>query len=425
MRYFSFLSIFCFQLSTIALSAATFELNMAELFPQQNLIQTVQIGAEGLQAEITLNDGQVIEGIAIDQLPSLSDISKIYIAGPEVEFKVITQSGGEWSRSLGSFDLMLSNVVSHNRKELKLDVHATPLNKIFDNKEGSKFDFAQTLFKTLMLATKDDIHLYVEASSDLEENAHPSLKVEFELDKQTLAFELHDQQDDLKIGSYKITANGFGKGSLIDLVLSAIRIMNEECKHLVPETEYDQMLKQVFYGIDLFLDLTAPIAEWEGITLTAKGSFDYISKEAYAFAMHLNNHFQLDAYDGSWNTALGSKSYVSIGMEDSPALSQEFIFNNPAHDLEKVATWIQQHWTDQLAILLDMPSIKYYSDYATNYFIKGLTLVLSSLGEIQEDGTFSLKFSNNNLGSFTIGGYSLSDLASLINAKIKELIWWG
>lgn len=428
MRYLSFLSVLCIQLSATALSAATFELNMAELFPQQNLIQTVQIEADSLQAEITLNDGQILDGLASDQWPALSDISQISVEGPEVQFKVITQSGSEWTRSLGSFDLKLANVVNDTRKEMSLDLHATPLHKIFEQKDStSAFNLGHSLFKTLMLVAKGDFHLYLVASADLEENNHPSMKLEFELGEQALTFEVHDHQDDLKTGAWKIRGNGFGKGSLVDLVLSAIRMVSEECKKMSAETEYDQMLQHVFYGVDLFLDLTAPISDWTGITLIVEGSFDYLSKETGAFFTHLNNHFRLETYDGSWNTSLGSKSYVSVGMEESSAWSQEFILKNPAHDLEKAAVWIQQNWTDQLAIMLDMPSIKYYSDYFPKYFIQGLTAVMSSLGEIQEDGTVSFKISSDSLGSFTIDGVSPSELASLFIEKIKEKIggWWG
>lgn len=425
MRFLSFLVAACI-LSAPALSAATVELNMAELFPQQNLIQTVQIEAENLHAEMTLNDGQSINILALDKWPEISDIAQIIVDGPEVQFKVITLSGSEWTRSLGSFDLILSNLINDSRKEMTLDLHATPLHKIFDQKD-SVLDLGQTLFKTLLLVAKGDIHLYMVGSADVEENAHPSMKLEFELDKQILAFEVHDQQDNLKIGAWKICANGFGKGSLVDLVLSAIRLMSEECKKMSAESEYDQMLQQVFYGVDLFLDLTAPIAEWTGVTLTVQGDFVFLSKDACAFASHFNNHFQLETYDGSWNTSLGSKSYVSVGMEDSSAWSQEFIFKNPAHDLEKAAMWIQQHWTDELATMLDMPSIKYYSDYFPKYFIKGLTLVMSSLGEIQEDGTVSFKFSSSTLSDFTICGYAPPEIADLIVTKVKELVggWWG
>ncbi|MBA3239299.1 MAG: hypothetical protein H0T62_13270 [Parachlamydiaceae bacterium] len=426
MRSLAFLAAVCIQLSAPTLSAGIVELNMAELFPQQNLIQAVQIEAENLHAEITLNDGQAIDFLALDQWPELSDIAQITVEGPEVQFKVITQSGSEWTRSLGSFDLKLSNLTNGTRKEMTLDLHATPLHKIFEQKD-SVFDLGHTLFKTLLLVAKGDIHLYMVASTDLEENTHPSMKLEFELDKQTLAFEVHDQQDNLKIGAWKICANGFGKGSLVDLVLSAIRLVSEECKKMSAESEYDYMLQQVFYGVDLFLDLTAPIAEWTGVTLTAQGDFVFLSKDAFAFAAHFNNHFQLETYDGSWNTSLGSKSYVSVGMEDSSAWSQEFIFKNPAHDLEKAAAWIQQHWTDKLATMLDMPSIKYYSDYFPKYFIKGLTRVMSSLGEIQEDGTVSFKLSSSPSGTFTICGYTPSEIASLLIAKVKELVggWWS
>lgn len=428
MRYFSFLSALCIQVSATALSAATFELNMADLFPQQNLIKAVQIEANNLEAEITLNDGQIIDGLTCDEWPSLADIARISVEGPEVQFKVITQSGSEWTRSLGSFDLKLANVINDTRKELSLDLHATPLHKIFDAKDAaSGFNLGHALFKTLMLVANDDFHLYLLGSSDPEENAHPSMEMVFELGNQSLAFEVHDKQDDLKVGAWKIRGNGFGKGSLVDLVLSAIRMTSAECKKMAAETEYDQMLQEVFYGIDLFLDLTAPIADWTGITLIVNGSFDYLSKETGVFCTNLHNHFQLETYDGSWSTSLGSKSHLSVDMKASTAWSQEFILRNPAHDLEKIAAWIQQNWTDQLAILLDMPSIKYYSDYFPKYFIQGLTSIMSSLGEIQEDGTVSFKFCSNSFGSFTIDGVSPSEIADLFIAKIKEKIggWWG
>jgi len=73
---------------------------------------------------------------------------------------------------------------------------------------------------------------------------------------------------------------------------------------------------------------------------------------------------------------------------------------------------------------MNMPSIKYYANYFPKYFIQGLTLAMSSLGEIQEDGTISFKFSGNADGSFVVGGLNSSEIASLIIAKIKEKMGW-
>ena len=426
MRYISFLTMFFLQLSTTALSAATFEINIAEFFPQQNLIKTVQIEAASLQTQMTLTDGQIIDSLP-SQWPPISEITTISVKGPEVQFKVITQSGSEWTRSLGSFDLKLSNTVNVNegRKEMVLDLHATPLHKIFEQKNPeSPLSFSHYLFKTLMLSSKGNIHFYLIAATDFKENTHPSLKMVFELDKQNLTVELLDQPDGLKTGTWKISGNGLGKNSLVDLVLSAIRAMSDECKKIPAPTEYDQILKNIFYGIDLFLDFTAPISEWTGITVTETGSFDYISNDTGIFSTHLNNHILLEAYDGSWNISLGSKSYLSFDMTDAPTWSQEFIVKNPERDLKKAAEWIQLHWVDQLSALLDMPSLKYYANYFPKYFISGLTLVMSSLGEMQEDGTVSFKLNNNSSGSFTLAGLSPSEIAYLIIAKIKERSGW-
>ncbi|MBA3239298.1 MAG: hypothetical protein H0T62_13265 [Parachlamydiaceae bacterium] len=362
MRYLSFFSFLYIQLSIIALSATTYELNIAQLIPQQNLIQTVQLEAENLKAELTLNDGQIISALDVSQWPSLSDITQISVAGPEVQFKVTTLSGSEWTRSLSYFDFKLSSVDKDGRKEMMLDLHAAPSDRtIVQNDLISELNLGEYLFKALILLADEDIHLNLLTSSDLEDNDHPFMKMELELGKQSLTFKLYDQPDDVKTGAWKIRGNGFGKGSLIDLILYAIRMMSDECRKMSAESEYDQKLQKVFYGIDLILDLTTPISEWTGVALTAHGSFDYQSKEPGIFSTHHHNHFQLEATDGSWSGALGSKSYFSVGMEDSPVWSQEFILKNPNNDLEKAATWIQQNWTDQLAVMLDMPSIKYYS----------------------------------------------------------------
>ncbi|SPX61035.1 Uncharacterised protein [Legionella feeleii] len=142
--------------------------------------------------------------------------------------------------------------------------------------------------------------------------------------------------------------------------------------------------------------------------------------------MHFNNHFQLEAYDGSWSTTLGSKTYISVGMEDSPALSQQFILSNPSSDVEKTAQWIQTHWVDQLAAMLNMPSIKYYAYYSPTYFGQALVMVITSLGELQEDGTIIFTLSRNSLGSFEISKTSVSDLGALIIKKVKgKTVGWG
>ncbi|MBA3239297.1 MAG: hypothetical protein H0T62_13260 [Parachlamydiaceae bacterium] len=52
---------------------------------------------------------------------------------------------------------------------------------------------------------------------------------------------------------------------------------------------------------------------------------------------------------------------------------------------------------------------------------------MASLGEIQEDESVSIKFFSCPPGTFTICGYTPSEIASLIVIKVKELVggWWG
>lgn len=416
MRFISFLLLFISN----AISAATIEFDVANIFPQQNLIQTVKIEAESLQAEMTLNNGQILDPLTTSSWPSFSEIAQILVQGPEVQFKVLTKNGSEWTRSLGSFNLKFLNVVNANRREMSLDLHAVPLQKAFEQKNTKKSaSFGYYLLKTLMLIAKGNVHVNLLIATDLEENAHPLIKMTYEVNKQSLDFELQDQPNELTSGTWKIYSNGLGKNSLVDLLIKALRTMSDEYKNLKEKTEYEQLLQKAFYGMELFLDFTAPISEWSGIGLTIQGSFDYLSNSS-VFSTHINNYVQLDAYNGSWSTSFGSKSYLSLGIADSPTWSQEFNLKNPANDLQKIAEWVQRNGANQLAELINMPSIKYYIDYFPKYFIQGLTVVMSSLGENQEDNTLTFKFVGNSDGSFTIGGLNTSEVSSLIIAKIKE-----
>jgi hypothetical protein len=433
MRYYLFLFfIFCARLN-----AATFELNVAELFPQQNLIQTFQINAEGLQAEMTLNDGQIIDILDAGMTDrDLSDITEIFVSGPDVVFKVITKSGSEWTRSLSTLNLRIIHRIKDGRRVMALDIDATPAYQIFeegqspntniDEESHSVLNFGHFLLKTLMVFVEGNIHLTWEASANLADNSYPAMKFELEMGKQSLAYELNDFQDGSKVGAWKIQGNGFGKGSLINIVFTALKMMSQECKKMSAETPYDHILQTVFYGVDLFLTITAPIAEWEGITLINEGSLAYTPHQADDFAVDLHNLFKLEAYDGNWNTSLGSKSHIAI-VENLPEWSQEFIIKNPVHDLEKIAQWIQLNWTDQLSTLLNMPSIRYYGVYFPSYFIQGLTMIMMNVGEFREDGTLSIVITSNPAGTYTLGDMSPSEVAALIIAKIKWLIggWWG
>lgn len=428
MRFLSFLTLLCIQLVTIPLCAASYELNIAGLIKNQNIIQTLRIEADDLTAKITLNNGQTLDALAGDYWPPFDETAQISVVGPNVLFKLITQDGNEWERSFNSLNLLISNVTHEGRREITLDLNATPVKRIGKeiNKKKTTFNLAQSLLKAFVLGAEGQIHFKLLASAELEENTHPLIKIELEQNEQSFSFELQDQRDDLKIGSWKIRGNGFGPGSLVELLLTALRNMSEEYRNQNTKTDYEAMLQNIFYGIDLFLDFTAPISQWDGITLIAKGSFDYQSKDLDAFSMHFNNHFQLEAYDGSWSTTLGSKTYISVGMEDSPALSQQFILSNPSSDIEKTAQWIQTHWVDQLAAMLNMPSIKYYAYYSPTYFGQALVMGITSLGELQEDGTIIFTLSRNSLGSFEISKTSVSDLGALIIKKIKgKTVGWG
>jgi hypothetical protein len=429
--HFIFYFLLCFQLTSLSLFAASYEINMAELFPQQNLIQKIQVEAEHLQAHVTLISGQKIDALYESQLPQVSDIAQISVMGPEVKFKVTTQSGNEWTRSMSSFNLQISNLIINGRSELAIELYATPFNKIVDlnNENNTQLNFASYLFKSLVLGAQGDMHFKLQVSGDSEGKTHPSINLEMELSKQHLFFESHHLQDGLIKGAWKIQGNGFGKGSLVDIIISAIKMMSEENRKIVLEnlSEYDLLLKNIFYGIDTFLDITSPITKWDGITFINQGSFDFLSKDPSSFLTHLDNYFQLAAYDGSWTTSLSSKSTFSLGIESMSPWSQEFIIKNPVQDLEKIAQWIQIHWTDKLSVLLNMPSIKYYGDYFPKYFVQALMTVMMSLGEIQEDGTMSFKMTSGPMDSFEIGNVNISEIASLFVAKVKEKIggWWN
>ncbi|WP_019215414.1 hypothetical protein [Legionella tunisiensis] len=420
MRLLSFITLFCIQFMTTSVCAASYELNIAELIQNQNIIQTLRIEADNLTAKITLNNGQTIDALASDTWPLFFETAQISVTGPNVLFKLVTQDGNEWERVFSSFNLLISNLVRDGRREVTLDLHAIPFKEIGKQiNKKTTLNLAQFLLKAFILGAEGEIHFKLQASAALEENAHPLMKIELEQNGQSLSFEMQAQQDGLKIGVWKIRGNGFGKGSITELLLTALRNMSEECRKLNPKTDYEVMLQTVFYGVDLFLDLTAPIVQWDGITVSAQGSFDYQSKDVDTFSTHLNNHFQLTAYDGSWSAQLGSKTYASVGMKDSPALTQQFIISNPASDIEKIAQWIQTHWVDQLATVLNMPSIKYYAYYFPTYFGQGLVMVMLSLGEPQEDGTITFTLSGSTLGSFEISKTNVSDLGALVIKKIK------
>jgi hypothetical protein len=232
----------------------------------------------------------------------------------------------------------------------------------FDDENKAELNFACYLFKALVLGAQGNIHFKLQASGDTIAKSHPSINLEMELDKQGLFFEFHNLQDGLIKGAWKICSNSFDKGSLINIIITSIHMMSEESRKFVEKnpSEYDLLFQQIFYGAEIFLDITSPITKWDGISFINQGFFDFLKKDSSSFLTHLDSHFQLGAYDGSWTTSLGSKSIFSFGIEGVPALSQEFIIKNPLHDLEKIAQWIQIHWTDKLSAYLNMPSIKYY-----------------------------------------------------------------
>jgi hypothetical protein len=436
MRYYLFLVfIFCARLS-----AATFELNVAELFPQQNLIQAFQLNAECLPVELTFNDGQTIE-VSTEEMSDLdlSSFTQISIGAPNVNFKVITQNGQEWSRSLSSFRLKISHLIKDGRKVMTLDIHAIPSQEpvrpinfnfepflqIAGHQDADILKLSSLyFFKTLLLLAEESIHLKLEASVDID-NSFPGLKFDLELGGQSLVYELNDHPDGIKIGAWKIQGVTKYEGkSLINLVLSLAKMFNVECQKISAETPYDRMLQNFFNTADMLLSFLTSTSVWEGLTVIGEGSFVFQSNDSLYISTELNNHFRIGTNSGNWRS-ISSKGHFSFDVQNDPQLYQKFIVRIPVSDLESTANWIKYLLSGGRHGGLDVFAYMAYGVNVNQYMIQALTLAILNIGEIHDDGTVSFGITLNPK-SFSLGNLSPLETIDLIIAKIKELIasWW-
>lgn len=391
MRYliFSFITCFCLAAN---LTASSFELKLNELFPRQSIFKSLIIEAEDLESEIYLTNGILFDH-SLD-FPSLSEIKEITLKGPEVHFHLISQDDNEWVRTIQSFYLNILNDNQECTREVHLEFKGNALPLTLANDQEFKnipFHFGQHLAKTLISNTSGEVFLQLRASYNDEDNTHSDISFEYGAGKQVLRLELLESSEE-KQGSWEIRSRLLGKGVLVDLLVSGLKKMCETSKQM---NFHHESVQKFFTNAGFFLDRLSPLCDWAGIDFISFGDFELIEKTNDSISLTVNNNFRLEAYEGKWNSEIGSKTFLSKNEDSNAQWSQEIIIRNPSEDLAKISNWLQLNCLDEMAAFLNMPSISYYGKYFPTYLSDTLVSILTNLGTPQENGTLLFSISGN------------------------------
>lgn len=392
-----------------SLSAATYELDLQEAFPQQNIFKTLTVEGEALQIQTNTSD----EGLEAS------------LSGPEVEFRLTTVDGENWSVPLGSFEL---NVISQNTTEgnhVLFDFEATSLiqlGRTLDFSHGNH-KFAASFFKACM-SPRGPIRFAIEASSSTD---LPDSMIMFDYVQGKQLFHVKiDKTEAATNASWNLQTRLLGKGALIDLLITALREINSRAQNVTPESPAEELFKNICFQVGVLMDFAAPILDWDGVNLSVEGESTY-QDQTELYAISLQNDFTLSTPDNNWKAFMGTRSHYVSGPNLPYAWRQEFVITNLTSDIDRLCQWVQANAIDQLAEFLNMPSITYYGSYFPKYFNQGLAALILKLGTPQEDGTLILALNGGEASSISFGTASLSEMGQLLIDTVKEKVsgYWG
>lgn len=187
MRYFIFLSLFLFHFSATCLSAATYELDLEEYFPNQAILKTLTLEAEILHAEVILNDGSFYAMSSNDAWPAFSEIQQVTFSGPTVNVRLTTQNGYELTRSTSAFKLEFLNELHGEGREVSLNLTATPIDLGHEDEssQDTSTDLSYYLLKSFLLGNQKQIRFAIKISTYSE----LAIAVEVGLEQQSLHLE--------------------------------------------------------------------------------------------------------------------------------------------------------------------------------------------------------------------------------------------
>jgi hypothetical protein len=245
-----------------------------------------------------------------------------------------------------------------------------------------------------------------------------TMSVDFKINQQSLHFDFRNNKG-YKAGSWEVQSNFAEKGSLLSFFIETVQNINAASEDLIPEDYYGQTQKKIFAGLDFITSMIAPFCDDAAVGLICYGTFQQM-ETANMFSSNIINDFILIDSTGYWRDGFSILASISAGENVPIVWSQRFMIKNPAQAIERFASWVQLHGTDQLAILLEMPSISYYGCYFPKYFKQALTVMLNNLGTPQKYDTLLFTVSSSTGESFQIAGIQACEFGQLFIQKIKD-----
>ena len=108
-RFFLIIATFLFHIVGEA-SQKAFEIDLAQLLPEQSPLKSLVVEADNFQAEVLLNDGTCYDYFSGAKMPDALDLWKVTLAGADVRLHLITKDGSDLPFSLythSSFSLFM------------------------------------------------------------------------------------------------------------------------------------------------------------------------------------------------------------------------------------------------------------------------------------------------------------------------------
>ena len=283
------------------------------------------------------------------------------------------------------------------------------------------------LFKTLVFDSGQKFHFTLQSSVSQTEKTDSSINLDLSIDQQNLHLALQNIGPQVN-GDWNIHSKLMGEASLLKLVLDGFSEICKPHPEASPQNNsYYEKLRQLFEPLVRLAVLAGhSLSMLEGVGFTAHGSFEYQNIDNDLTQLELQNRFQIDSNEGNWSTGITMKSGMMFGENTPTRWHHDITVDDPIHNMVKIASWLRANVLDELALMMNAPSITYYGSYASTYFVEALAAMLYKLGQPQADGTLLLSFAGDETCLMKINGICVTSLGTLFLDLIKEKMsgWW-
>lgn len=419
--YLSLFLVLSFFLPTYAIHHI--EVDLEAYLPKQIPFKTLAIEADHIDARVVDIQGNLY---SIDQpstWPKASQIAEISFHGPEVKLILITDKDETITALLDSIDFDLKQQSSNGRRGtvLELSLIASKENEETSKKDQALSSLAVTLIRTILLGGNDPVYLYMQSTSDELTGENPHVSVIYNISGDEIEFD-YESSEQSTLLDWTIKGQLSGESLLFNRIVKALQIVGKGAKLINVDEQHKKTYEKFLSYMERIADFTQPLRGWDGIGYLIKG-FARTDRVVDMYFTSIYSRFQLEAVNESWKAWIDSNTFLQSAKGQPLTWKETVSISDPTVNTLKIARWLQANTSNDLAALLNCPSLTYLSKLGDVFAVE-LAKFIESIGEIDEDSMLCLTIEQKTNG-ITIGNINVNKIGASLVKQIKEKTkWW-